>query len=223
MAQLVFLFPLHARRLLEQFTRAFDMSFNAGPRLFPPQLADEHTDQSRPATAVSVATSTSSFRIPGIRPTAPDRAPDPHTLRESSRPSTALVRLFAPQADSVDRSWHSRQRERDPPVPWLLKHGPPPMQIVDSSQADPMNSHEPRSSLHRDAFGWSPSPAVARAISPGPSQIDDQVRPFTASSYHRSKLVTADDFVGNYVCALIENRGTGREVGIASIERETGM
>ncbi|KAJ1018588.1 hypothetical protein NDA16_004870 [Ustilago loliicola] len=49
------------------------------------------------------------------------------------------------------------------------------------------------------------------------------LRPFTASSYHRSKLVTADGFVGNYVCAILENRGTGREVGIASIERETGL
>lgn len=56
------------------------------------------------------------------------------------------------------------------------------------------------------------------------AQMDEPpVRPFTASSYHRSKLVTADGFVGNYVCAILENRGTGREVGIASIERETGM
>lgn len=59
-----------------------------------------------------------------------------------------------------------------------------------------------------------------------PKHVDrDQVspsRPFTASSYHRSRLMTADGSIGNYVCAVLENRGIGREVGIASIDRDTG-
>lgn len=86
-----------------------------------------------------------------------------------------------------------------------------------------MNVNDPRSSLHHDRLNWVPVTAIPGAVSPGTFRSDDQVRPFTASSYHRSKLVTADGFVGNYVCALIENRGTGREVGIASIERDTGV
>ncbi|CBQ71546.1 related to meiosis-specific MutS homolog [Sporisorium reilianum SRZ2] len=199
------------------------MEFNDGYDPFPHQRADGHVDDTRPATATSIATSAASFRIPGIRPSAPDRVSQPNTLAEEDYPSTSFVRLFAPQADSGDTLWHARQQERNRPVPGWLREGPSPAAFIATSQDASVARYDPRSALHRDGCGWNPSPAAPGAISPWSWQSDDQVRPFTASSYHRSKLVTADGFVGNYVCALIENRGTGREVGIASIERDTGL
>lgn len=201
---------LHAPRLCDHFNCTRDMKFDNGNRPFIPQQDEDHIIGSRPATTASVATSASSFRIPGIGPSVGPSGANPvprtHPSAEENQAPTSFVRLFAPQADNIDASWHARQRDRKPAVPCFTA----------GAQDSPLFDQLPRPSFQRDRSARAP-------VSAGSWQSDDQVRPFTASSYHRSKLVTADGFVGNYVCALIENRGTGREVGIASVERDTGM
>ena len=92
--------------------------------------------------------------------------------------------------------------------------GPNPRDLLEGEQTMPWQVPQ----LHNRML----TPSLANAGRPTTAQTEDLQRPFTASSYHRSKLVTADGSVGNYICAILENRGTGREVGIASIERETG-
>lgn len=182
---------------------------------FQPQQPDEH--DARPGSAVSVATSTSSFRIPGIRPGPSNQNHNSQSFGQQTS-HRSLVRLFAPQADGIDPSWHDRDRDQQALVPWLHK-GPSPSELLDSAQGPDDGLYAPRQHMLRNDDR--PDIYAAPGIRPGTTR-SDEMRPFTASSYHRSKLITADGFVGNYVCALLESRGAGREVGIASIERETG-
>ncbi|SPO31922.1 related to meiosis-specific MutS homolog [Ustilago trichophora] len=203
------------------------MQTNSDPSRLPPQIlrSDQVQADSPPGTAASVASSTSSFRIPGVTPM-------PHGLQSqqlqpaTSRASTpSFVRLFTPQRDDPDPLYRIRGRDSTPPVDWLAKHGPSPREFLESSQGTPRYLRGHQTSLGRTEMrsDGMTSHSMRVAGPPVSDQIEDQVRPFTASSYNRSRLVTADGSVGNYVCAILENRGTGREVGIASIERETGL
>lgn len=142
----------------------------------------ERDDGSRP---VSAASSTSSFRIPGINTKFLQRRPDTGDLFAGLLPSSA----------------NSQLRLHNPQGPGSLE----PAQFVDQALRAPVQSSE----------AFDRRNVVSRGQNP-PS------RPFTASSYHRSRLMTADGSIGNYVCAILENRGIGREVGIASIDKDTG-
>ncbi|SPO31807.1 related to meiosis-specific MutS homolog [Ustilago trichophora] len=203
------------------------MENNGRPSRLPPQIwrPDQVQAEIRPDTAGSVASSTSSFHIPGVTP-MPQGLQSQKLQPAASRATTpTFLRLFTPQGDDPDTLFRSRGRNSTPPVDWLAKHGPSPREFLESSQGTPRYLRDPQTSLGRADVrpNRTTMPSISIAGPPVLDQTEDQVRPFTASSYHRSKLVTADGSVGNYVCAVLENRGTGREVGIASIERETGL
>uniref|UniRef100_V5EUZ0 DNA mismatch repair proteins mutS family domain-containing protein n=1 Tax=Kalmanozyma brasiliensis (strain GHG001) TaxID=1365824 RepID=V5EUZ0_KALBG len=179
----------------------------------------------RPDTAASVATSSSDFRIPGLRPSAQQQGGISRNVSQSPSPAPSFLRIFAPQHESAGATWYDGRTGRDSPVAWLAKHGPSPRELLDSSQG-PIEHRQPFTSSVQRTLGvrnWDAAHTAPASAPPTSLPSGDHVRPFTASSYHRSRLVTADGFVGSYVCALLENRGVGREVGIASIERETGL
>lgn len=197
------------------------MALNSSSTWPKPRQPGEHSVDNRPGSAASVASSTSSFRIPGLRPNASKQVGDSPRASPSPSPAPSFVRIFAPREDDHDTSWQHGQESR---VDWLANHGPSPRELIDSSQGvtDFRQVPPPPFQRHSDKQLWPPQPTMP-AFGPSASyQENGSARPFTASSYHRSKLVTGDGLVGSYVCALIENRGTGREVGIASIEKETG-
>lgn len=185
-----------------------------------PRRPGQQQAVSRPGSAVSVASSASSFRIPGIFPTAPARGQKPQTPTQRPAPSPAFVHLFGPNPHEGDVLRPSLDADVTPSLAWLSKHGPLPEDLVQLSQTGPnhLQSEQPAG---RGELGIS-NQSDTKNDQPGLRKSGEQLRPFTASSYHRNKLVTADGSVGSYVCAILENRGTGREVGIASIERETG-
>nr|CDI56827.1 related to meiosis-specific homolog [Melanopsichium pennsylvanicum 4] len=180
------------------------MDSNAPPSSLPPQILRpiEHTSESRPGSAASDASSASSFRIPGITPAARTRVQYSDPPNQRSRTTSSFVRLFTPQSDHGQPLSLSRDRESSFAVDWLAEYGPSPRELLESSQGPSDYFRIPSPSL-RITDGRLGRPSVS------PTMIH--------------KLVTADGSVGSYVCAILENRGTGREVGIASIERETGL
>ncbi len=198
------------------------MQSNGGPGWPPSRVEHINFQQapSRPASAASLSSaisSASSFRIPGIglgtrSNTQPSNASTQHPVAAAS-----VVRLFTPQPDEEDPLFYDGMDSSSPPVGWLSRDGPPPREFLESAQGPPP-------SILRMPQASGPFPQGSNSMM-GPSAVArpiDQIRPFTASSYHRSKLVTADGSIGSYVCAILENKGIGREVGIASIDRETG-
>ena len=202
------------------------MEINGEPSWLPPQAwqSDQAPAENRPGTGASVASSTSSFRIPGITPTSRVHSQLHQPSVRPSTPTPSFVRLFTPQLDDPEALFRAHSADSTPPIDWLAREGPSPRELLESSQGPSAYLRASRSPPYitdgRRARPLAPPFAIDRP--PGPDQADDELRPFTASSYHRSKLVTADGSVGSYVCAILENRGTGREVGIASIEHETG-
>ena len=182
----------------------------------------QQQEASRPSSAASAASSAASFRIPGVSPSARGKSQETKTIVQAATPS--FVRIFTPQPDQQAPLFRPTGRDTASPVGWLAKYGPSPYELLDSSQAAPQQYEVPqptdRTSNNRLVRTVASSSADARP--PRTPQTDEQLRPFTASSYHRGKLVTADGLVGNYVSAILENRGIGREVGIASIDKETG-
>lgn len=197
------------------------MQTNDEQRPPPPQWPPRAHQQpdSRPGTAASSASVASTFRIPGLRPVARAQSQQPNTSTQHlvTAPN-AFVRAFTPRPPDDDPLFRSRQRDASTPVDWLVKNGPSPRELLDDSQtvSERFEIHMPPNRvLAVDSTSAGARPQRA-------DQTEHQVRPFTASSYHRSKLVTADGSVGSYVCAVLENRGIGREVGIASIDKETG-
>ncbi|UTT88404.1 hypothetical protein NDA17_000743 [Ustilago hordei] len=206
------------------------MQFNNGTGWQLPQLGQgqQLTPPSRSPSSASLAAFTSSFRIPGILPANRVNRHEQQPMAQPVASNTSFVRLFAPtpQQESTNLFLQQHGRDTDTTVDWLPKGGPNPREFIDNSQAglgfefDPRpDSRLDRESRDRPLIRYTPEP---RQFDAAPME-EPPIRPFTASSYHRSKLVTADGFVGNYVCAVLENRGTGREVGIASIDRETGL
>lgn len=195
-----------------------------GPIWPPPirQRFDHQQEASRPASAASAVSSAASFRIPGISPPARGQSHQPKTIVQAATPS--FVRLFTPQPDQQAPLFRSTGRDTASPVDWLAKYGPSPKELLDSSQAAPQQYALPLPSDRpsNNRLLRTVASSSADAAPPRTPQTDEQLRPFTASSYHRSKLVTADGLVGSYVSAILENRGIGREVGIASIDKETG-
>ncbi|GAK68468.1 uncharacterized protein PAN0_105d6726, partial [Moesziomyces antarcticus] len=176
---------------------------------------------SRPGSAASVASSRASFRIPGIQALAPNASRQSTPSDPSFVMPASYVRLFTPdtdaQATSQSRTLHMPSRQN---VDWLnTRSAPPPREFLERSQT-PRELPRPLQADQRPHNqGQNAAPEVLRQSGPP----DEPLRPFTASSYHRSRLVTADGSSGNYICAVLENRGIGREVGIASLERDTGM
>lgn len=175
---------------------------------------------SRPGSAASVASSTSSFRIPGIQALAPPASRQSTPSDPSFVLPASYVRLFTPdtdaQATSQSRILHMPSRQN---VDWLNTHSaPPPREFLERSQTP--REHPQPLQVNQQLHGQGHFAASESLRQSGPP--DEPLRPFTASSYHRSRLVTADGSSGNYICAVLENRGTGREVGIASLERDTG-
>ncbi len=175
---------------------------------------------SRPGSAASVASSRASFRIPGIQALAPNASRQSTPSDPSFVLPASYVRLFTPdtdaQATSQSRTLHMPSRQN---VDWLnTRSAPPPREFLERSQT-PRELPRPLQADQRPHNqGQNAAPEVLRQSGPP----DEPLRPFTASSYHRSRLVTADGSSGNYICAVLENRGIGREVGIASLERDTG-
>ncbi|KAN0062620.1 MutS protein msh4 [Thecaphora frezii] len=156
-----------------------------------------------PGTADSSATvSSSSFRIPGVVPSS---------LGDGKRRpggSSASLRAFAPTnlAQSPPRRW-----DEEGSAGWTdLASGPEFSSATASADA-----------------GW-----ASRGADGGPATLDaigetdfggrSTARPFTSSSYHHLRTTTADGSIGTYVCAVLEHRGVGREVGVAAIEKTTG-
>ncbi|KAI3486744.1 hypothetical protein L1887_49694 [Cichorium endivia] len=185
----------------------------------------EHTKHShqemlsRPGSAASVASSTSSFRIPGIQALAPPASRQSTPSDPSFVLPASYVRLFTPdtdaQATSQSRTLHMPSRQN---VDWLNTHSaPPPREFLERSQTP--REHPQPLQVNQQLHGQGHFAASESLRQSGPP--DEPLRPFTASSYHRSRLVTADGTSCNYICAVLENRGTGREVGIASLERDT--
>lgn len=188
------------------------------------RLDDEDTD-SLPGTAASVSSSASSFRIPGIMPSVRAHIPPSQAAIQHAAQAPSFARLFTPQLDDADTSFRSVGRgDSQPPVDWLAKHGPSPRDFLETTQGPSGHFRVQIPSLSTDSkLARTVSPLMSGARQATPSQLEEPLRPFTASSYHRSRLVTADGSIGSYVCAILENRGgNGREIGIASIERDTG-
>ncbi|SYW77502.1 related to meiosis-specific MutS homolog [Ustilago bromivora] len=207
------------------------MQFNNGTGWQLPQLGQGQ--QLAPPSRSASSASTSSFRIPGILPANRVNRHEQQPMAQPVASNTSFVRLFAPtpQQESTNLFLQQHGRDTDTTVDWLPKGGPNPREFIDNSQAGLGFEFGPRPDSRLDREGRDREGRDRSLIryTPEPRQFDaapmeePPIRPFTASSYHRSKLVTADGFVGNYVCAVLENRGTGREVGIASIDRETGL
>ncbi|GAC97371.1 DNA mismatch repair protein [Pseudozyma hubeiensis SY62] len=204
------------------------MEPDAALRWRQPQQRAHSDENGRPSTAVSVATSASSFHIPGVRPLVPVITRDLQPMGQQLSPDASFARIFAPQTQDGNLIRHADGQQQSPPLHWLRRHGPSPRELLDTSQGVQNELDAARVPVYPSFGGSNRDPTLdwshahhPLTLRPTTVSADDQPRPFTASSYHRNKLVTADTTAGSYVCALIENRGTGREVGIATIERET--
>lgn len=147
--------------------------------------ADPHLDRGDTPRLASAASSTSSFRIPGI-----------NTKFLQQRPETGdiFAGLLPSSADSRRQQYRNYDEDAYEPAAFIDQAmRPHRLSLAHRIEQEDLNREQ---------------------ISPS--------RPFTASSYHRSRLMTADGSIGNYVCAILENRGVGLEIGIASIDRDTG-
>lgn len=149
--------------------------------------------------------------------------PQPGGRSDRSRPSTsASFRIPGITAASLGRLGSSRLNSgQGSPLDFSSRLSTPsrPTSSLYSRESDPITSQTSRavfSSSQRRTGNISSRPLTQ-------SNQANTTRPFTASSYHHTRATTADGFMGNYVSAVLENRAVGREVGIASIEHNTGM
>ncbi|PWZ00351.1 hypothetical protein BCV70DRAFT_159928 [Testicularia cyperi] len=193
----------------------------------------------RPSSALSISSSSASFKIPGV---------DSRRLRSLASPQASLVADNLQASGRLHRSGRFEQTSagaRRPtstadPFSGLLSASFGSQSEVSSRSVrlEDDDSHLPAFRAQRsDIDAFRPASAsfsdIATQEWPGFDARESKQalekppftpsRPFTASSYHRSRLMTADGSIGNYVCALLENRGVGHEVGIASIDRDTGL
>ncbi len=157
----------------------------------PPAEQTKHSHQempSRPGSAASVASSTSSFRIPGIQALAPPASRQSTPSDPSFVLPASYVRLFTPdtdvQATSQSRTLHLPSRHECR----LAQHAQRPTaqrvsrKITNSSRTS--TAPPSQSALHGQGH-FAASESLRHS---GPT--DEPLRPFTASSYHRSRLVT---------------------------------
>lgn len=131
--------PFLLRQQTFQLVERLEMQFNDAASWQGPPLgrAQQLPPNIRPASAASIASSASSFRIPGIVP-AHRRNPQQQEEEQQVQPTAShasFVRLFTPQPQDATLLHRPHARDTDKSIDWLAKGGPNPRDLIDSSQS----------------------------------------------------------------------------------------